>query len=255
MQQLTIFDELLKDPVTNYGPNPDYHPSDHTEPPEKTQAWLDTYSPRGSARGKGGDRPGLYYRLRYRGIDGRIKTRHIRGGNAESEYVQWKVHNLTEGIQRGFSIPTLLMMCCFLVALVSCKAYGEPHTVKRVIDGDTLELINGDRVRLCGVDAPENDQQGGAEATEFLRSLIGDGEVIIVPVERDRYGRLIGEVWNKDDEVVNTLLILEGHAWHYEKYSANCPNQTAIITAEELARDAGTYPEELGAIAPWEWRK
>src|SRR3990172_7948133 len=42
--------------------------------------------------------------------------------------------------------------------------------VNRVIDGDTLE-VNGERIRLVLVDAPERDTPSGPAATNFLRRL------------------------------------------------------------------------------------
>src|SRR6266481_3564162 len=33
--------------------------------------------------------------------------------------------------------------------------YGVPIKVRRVIDGDTIELVNGDRLRYIGIDTPE----------------------------------------------------------------------------------------------------
>ena len=48
----------------------------------------------------------------------------------------------------------------------------EPTTyrVKSVTDGDTLQLANGDSVRLVGIDAPENGACGSVKATELLSS-------------------------------------------------------------------------------------
>jgi outer membrane protein OmpA-like peptidoglycan-associated protein len=45
--------------------------------------------------------------------------------------------------------------------------------ISRVIDGDTLE-INGLAIRLQGLAAPELDEPGGANAKEFLSSVIGN---------------------------------------------------------------------------------
>jgi endonuclease YncB( thermonuclease family) len=62
-----------------------------------------------------------------------------------------------------------------------------------VIDGDTIRLGNGERVRLVGIDSPEDGQCGSAEATENLTSLILGERVrlTISDEDRDRYGRLL----------------------------------------------------------------
>jgi endonuclease YncB( thermonuclease family) len=67
-------------------------------------------------------------------------------------------------------------------------------TVSRVIDGDTIEVSDGNRVRLIGIDTPERGECGYDEATAALRSLIGGAQVRLVPGARDdvdRYGRLL----------------------------------------------------------------
>ena len=73
-----------------------------------------------------------------------------------------------------------------------------------VYDGDTARfLCDGAeiKVRFCGIDAPEAKQPGGIEARDYLRSLLPDNApVTIVPVENDRYGRLVAEVWRDDIE-------------------------------------------------------
>lgn len=124
-----------------------------------------------------------------------------------------------------------------------------------VYDGDTARfLCNGEeiKVRFCGIDAPEAKQPGGIEARDYLRSLLPDNApVTIVPVERDRYGRLVAEVWRDDiegEQNLNANMVLARHAWHYEQYSGNCPNRGAIVTAAELAGP-------MEGMAPWEWRR
>lgn len=69
--------------------------------------------------------------------------------------------------------------------------------VKKVIDGDTFEVVTriGDtnRVRLAGYNAPEEHQSGGKGATNRLRSLIGGKTVSIVPKAMS-YGRVVADV-------------------------------------------------------------
>src|SRR3972149_1614424 len=54
----------------------------------------------------------------------------------------------------------------------NCNGSAECFTgvVNRVIDGDTLE-VNGERIRLVLVDAPERDTRAGPGAAEVLRGL------------------------------------------------------------------------------------
>lgn len=65
--------------------------------------------------------------------------------------------------------------------------------VIRVIDGDTLELDNGEAVRLIGIDAPERGACGYAEATANMERLVLGERVRLRrwDEDRDRYDRLL----------------------------------------------------------------
>ncbi|GAA0968941.1 hypothetical protein GCM10009562_02590 [Nocardioides aquaticus] len=65
--------------------------------------------------------------------------------------------------------------------------------VARVIDGDTLELGNGDGVRLVGIDTPERGECGFDEATANLVRLVEGRNVTLTMSDEDtdRYGRLL----------------------------------------------------------------
>lgn len=69
--------------------------------------------------------------------------------------------------------------------------------VTRVIDGDTLELENGERVRLLGIDTPERGQPFAKEATLVVRSLVEGKRVTLEAEDRDRdvYDRLLRHVF------------------------------------------------------------
>lgn len=56
---------------------------------------------------------------------------------------------------------------------------------------------------------------------------ISKGELVLVPIEKDRYGRTVTEVYVKDSKStainLNVQMVRDGYAWHYEKYAGNCP--------------------------------
>lgn len=136
--------------------------------------------------------------------------------------------------------------------------------VKSIYDGDTLRVQRGEeelKIRFCGIDAPEKNQELGIESRDHLRSLVslGDGELLLVPVEKDRYGRTVAEVYvqDKKDSAINLnmQMIRDGYAWLYAQYVDNCPSKEELEIAESLAQE-----EKLGVWngshqAPWEWRK
>lgn len=105
--------------------------------------------------------------------------------------------------------------------------------VKRVVDGDTIVLETGERVRLIGIDTPElhesnklyrdaqrtqqdisTIQKLGQRAYEFTRNLVEGKRVSLeFDVEkRDRYKRLLAYVYLKGGIFVNAEIVKEGYA-------------------------------------------
>ena len=84
--------------------------------------------------------------------------------------------------------------------------------------------------------------------------------MVVVPVEVDRYGRTIAELFipiGDEEEIhLNSQMVLDGHAYHYARYSSSCPNKNAIARAEAMAkeRSIGLWAEPQ-AERPWDYRK
>ena len=140
-----------------------------------------------------------------------------------------------------------------------------------VYDGDTLRLKKGHRIlkiRLCGMDAPETKQPRGMESRDTLKALIakGDGTVIVTPVENDRYGRLVAELfvqprpgtgYQEGEEIfLNAEMVKLGLAYDYKQFSGRCPNGDAIAQAEEIAQASkvGVWSDS-NSVKPWDWRR
>jgi micrococcal nuclease len=94
--------------------------------------------------------------------------------------------------------------------------------VTRVIDGDTVQLQDGELVRYIGIDTPEtvdpNEPVGcfGPEATARNKELVEGKYVELMSgsQDRDQYGRLLRYVF-VDGIFVNAELITEGYARQY----------------------------------------
>lgn len=67
------------------------------------------------------------------------------------------------------------------------------YLVARIVDGDTLELANGETVRLVGIDTPEVGDCGYQRASDHLSALaLGKQATLAISDEdHDRYGRLL----------------------------------------------------------------
>ena len=90
----------------------------------------------------------------------------------------------------------------------------ETQTLARVIDGDTIETTNGERVRLIGIDAPERGEAGFDEAKEYLERLLDPGDDVILQPGKDtydRYGRQLAYVY-LGDVFINEAMIASGWA-------------------------------------------
>lgn len=122
---------------------------------------------------------------------------------------------------------------------------SESIQVARVIDGDTIELKNGNKVRYIGIDTPETSdprtgiQCFGREAYERNRQLVENAYITLEKdvSETDRYGRLLRYVY-KDGVMVNELLVKEGFA-RSSSYPPDVAHQDLFRTAEAAARVEG----------------
>jgi len=92
----------------------------------------------------------------------------------------------------------------------------EQALVTSVIDGDTVELADGRRVRYLGIDTPEPGEYYATEATSKNRELVGDKIVELQSGKRDEdeYGRLLRYVY-VDGIFVNAELVAQGYATAY----------------------------------------
>lgn len=116
--------------------------------------------------------------------------------------------------------------------------------VIRVIDGDTIEVEGGQKVRYIGIDTPETQQPArfpecfGQEATIKNRELVDQKLVRLEKdvSEIDRYGRLLRYVYI-DDVMINQLLVSDGYAVA-RSYPPDVKYQEIFVAAEQSARQS-----------------
>lgn len=122
------------------------------------------------------------------------------------------------------------------------------HRVARVVDGDTLQLTTGERIRLQGIDTPETVRPDypvepwGPEASAFTEQFIAraGGQVSLsFSSERlDAYGRYLAFVWH-GDEMLNEGLVRAGLARARLGYRYSGTMKRRLADAQEEARAAG----------------
>lgn len=115
-------------------------------------------------------------------------------------------------------------------------------TVSRVLDGDTIELNTGQKIRYIGVDAPELHQIDkrstcfGNEALEANKNLV-EGKIVTLEKdqsETDQYGRLLRYVY-VENVMIGQKLISEGFA-RAKDYPPDSRYKTLLKNAEDQAK-------------------
>jgi len=114
-----------------------------------------------------------------------------------------------------------------------------------VIDGDTIVIRGGERVRYIGIDTPERDEPYGRLATEANWGLVG-GRLVRLETDvsdRDRYGRLLRYVYVRDI-FVQAEMVRRGLA-RVKAYPPDTRHHQELSALEQEAKEAG-----LGIWAP-----
>ena len=124
-------------------------------------------------------------------------------------------------------------------------------TLVRVVDGDTIRAMVGgieERVRYIGMDTPELNTNSPATpdpyaeaATEANRRLLAGGRLVLEKdvSERDRYDRLLRNVWLERDGAwtfVNLALVAEGYA-QVSTYPPDVKYVDTLLAAQRAARE------------------
>lgn len=149
----------------------------------------------------------------------------------------------------------VLLFSVFLFICFSLNAQQLSGKVVGVNDGDTFELMVGNRklkVRLEGVDCPEKGQPFGNAAKRYTSDMIFGKRVSIHVKSYDRYKRAIAIVYLPGGGTLNEALLSSGMAWHFKKYN----NNKSWARLENQARRSRTgLWSDPNAIPPWEFRK
>lgn len=109
-------------------------------------------------------------------------------------------------------VPSVLADYC------SMPGIGQAVKSKHVIDGDTLDLADGRRVRLIGINAPEIGRQGNLSepyaqaARKGLQQLVSNADLRLLVGEetKDRYGRTLGHLFDAQGDNLEARLLSRG---------------------------------------------
>ncbi len=138
-----------------------------------------------------------------------------------------------------------VFIIAILIAVMPVSALADIIGPARVIDGDTIE-VQGQRIRLHGIDAPEGRQlcfdDGepwlcGTAATNALRNKIGDRQVTCEELDRDCYERVVAKC-PVDGEDLGEWMVLRGWAkrYHYDCHDQLHTHLADFVSAYNFAR-------------------
>ena len=141
--------------------------------------------------------------------------------------------------------------------IITSSAFSGQFDAKviKVIDGDTIWVKTENKhvkIRLSYIDAPELRQTFGVRSKNYLTNLVLDKKVQIHTYRKDRYNRIIGEVYIHRSVFVNAKLVKSGNAWVYKRYR----NNRYLINLENYAKtnNNGLWTIK-NPLEPWEYRK
>ncbi|HEC16160.1 MAG TPA: thermonuclease family protein [Sedimenticola sp.] len=155
-------------------------------------------------------------------------------------------------------LPRVLIFICMAVALLlPPAAFADVEGEPKVIDARTIE-INGQQIRLWGIDAPDIDQlcftkkkhipfRCGVVAIEKLQKLLSNQVITCKGDKKDEEGRLIAVCYSGRVEV-NENVVLSG-------WGVADPKQTDKYNrAQGAAQNMRDGMWRSSFVMPWEWR-
>ncbi|MFH0997517.1 MAG: thermonuclease family protein [Pseudomonadota bacterium] len=137
----------------------------------------------------------------------------------------------------------------FIGVTLSCVAQSSADaflSVRRVYDGDTIQLENGMHVRYIGINAPEIAHQEkpaepfGPEAMAFNEKIVLSKPVRIQGDQEasDQYNRRLAYVFLQDGTFVNQEMVRNGLA-HVLYQAPNITYDAALLKSQQQAMKAG----------------
>jgi len=157
--------------------------------------------------------------------------------------------------RRLVSAALVIMVALLIVVLRLVEEVGQERkpsdrfVVARIIDGDTIELEGGDRLRLLAIDTPEKGEPLYAEASAMLERLaLGrDARIEFAGRRRDGYGRLLGYLFI-DTLYINKTVIDSGlgYVYLFKDTDLNSPLIETLLESQASAiqRDVGLWAIE-----------
>lgn len=147
------------------------------------------------------------------------------------------------------------------------KVIKHKEKIKRIIDGDTFILENGEKVRIIGIDAPEKfesyklnrDSENSGKDKKVIKALgylgamytdsilYGQNVTLVsdsINANKDEHGRLLRYVYLENGEFFNLKIIQDGYAYAYTKYPFIFMEEFKQAEKEARGNEIGLWKNE-----------
>ena len=144
-----------------------------------------------------------------------------------------------------------------LLLVAACPSLSRADFVARVVtvhEGDRLTIRHDGRsqtIYLKDIDCPDLKQPYGKQAKHVTAAFVGNREVVVRALMRDKQGRTTAEVLLEGGRNVGHELVKEGLAWSRPDRSQdqNLGDMQQLARAEHK----GLWSEP-NPVPPWKWK-
>jgi len=145
-------------------------------------------------------------------------------------------------MKRLITITSVCLLSCLLQQTTWADTWQQ---VKWVIDGDTVVMDDGQKIRYIGINAPElasddHEAEPYGEASKRFNARLVDRKKVRLEFDKDRfdqYKRLLAYVFLKNGTFVNCEMLLNGDAY-FLQHRPNLKYNSILLQAQQSAMAA-----------------
>ena len=157
----------------------------------------------------------------------------------------------------GIMVKNHIVTGLVLTLVATCPSLSWADFAARVVtvhEGDRLTIHHDSRketIYLKDIDCPDLKQPYGKQAKLVTAAFIGNRDVVVRGLKRDKQGRVSAEVLLHDGRNVGHELLKEGLAW----WRRSASSDASLEVVEELARASGKgLWADSDPVPPWKWK-
>ncbi len=160
---------------------------------------------------------------------------------------------------RGMKKNVLIYSATFLILLpLISRSDVITGKVQEVLEGDTLTVKlegseNTEKIRIYGIDAPDEGQKFFEESKKFLTENINNKEVKVEILTEDNQGFKVAKIYMDNEQPIGNMIIKEGYAW-WDEENAKEETELKKLCASAIREKKGLWADPT-PLAPWDYRK